>query len=71
MWPGDDHTFDIQIMRNPQDKYHAVLVELGGIMGMPRTISQLYATEAEAVEDINKQLAYMVEEKHAFEGSQS
>lgn len=67
MWPGDDHTFAIQILRD-NGNYQAVLVERGGAMDMPRTVSQSHGSEGEAVQDIERQLAYMVEEKQAFDG---
>lgn len=66
IWSGDKTNFEIRILRSA-DHVHAVLVELGEAMGMPRTTSGFYHTGIEAVDDVDKQLIYMVEELKGFE----
>lgn len=68
VWPGMDRSFEVRIL-HPGDGslVSAVLVELGAAQGVPRTMSGLYPTEMEALEDVDKQLTYMVEEQWQLE----
>jgi hypothetical protein len=64
VWPGEGRTFDVRIIHSSDGpSVSAVLVEGGAAKGTPRTMSGFYATEKEALEDVERQLGYMVEEQ--------
>jgi hypothetical protein len=69
VWPGMDRNFEVRILHPGDGAFvSAVLVEIGAARGIPRTMSGLYSTEMEALEDVDKQLTYMVEEQWQLEG---
>lgn len=78
VWPGPGRLFEVRVLRSPSlpggdstndvsVSVSAVLVEVGAAKGVPRTMSGFYATEEEAIGDVDRQLKYMVEEERELQ----